>query len=82
MRAGASLAQTAPRRMMPMQATHMQATEIQDVARRLREAHGDRAAAEAAQKAVIYERAGDADEARIWRRIEAALLIMRGPSQS
>ncbi len=37
----------------------MHATEIQDVARRLREAHGDRATVVAAQKAVVYERAGD-----------------------
>lgn len=60
----------------------MHATQIQDVARRLREAHGDKAAAEAAQKAVLYEQAGDRDEARTWRRIESALLLMRGPRQS
>jgi hypothetical protein len=60
----------------------MHTAQIQDVARRLREAHGDRAAAEAAQKAATYERAGDSDQARTWRRIEAALLQMRGPHQS
>jgi hypothetical protein len=59
----------------------MHATQIQDVARRLREAHGDRATVEAAQKAILYEQAGDSDEARTWRRIEAALLQMRGPRQ-
>jgi len=60
----------------------MNATQIQDAARRLREAHGDKATAEAAQKAVDCERAGDRDQAEIWRRIEAALLAMRGPRQS
>jgi hypothetical protein len=63
--------------------TPMHTTQIQDFARRLREAHGDKAAAEAAQKATLYERAGDSDEARTWRRIEAAALLqMRGPRQS
>jgi hypothetical protein len=60
----------------------MDATQIQEFARRLREAHGDRATVEAAQKAVVYERAGDHAEAETWRRIEAALLLMRGPRQS
>jgi len=60
----------------------MDATQIQEFARRLREAHGDRATIEAAQKAVVYERAGDQAEAETWRRIEAALLRMRGPRQS
>jgi hypothetical protein len=60
----------------------MLATEIQDYARRLMEAHGDKAAAEAAQKAVAFEAAGDHDQARTWRRIEAALMLMRGARQS
>jgi hypothetical protein len=60
----------------------MHTAQIQDVARRLREAHGDRAAAEAAQKAAVCERAGDQAQAEEWRRIEAALITMRGPRQS
>jgi hypothetical protein len=60
----------------------MLATEIQDYARQLLEAHGTRALAEAAQKALDYERQGDMDQARTWKRIEAALILMRGPSAS
>ena len=59
----------------------MHTSQIQEFARQLREAHGDKAAAEAAQKAVACERAGDKEQAETWRRIEAALLLMRGPRQ-
>lgn len=57
----------------------MLATEIQEHARRLYQAHGDKAVAEAAQKAKSLEETGSEDDARIWRRIEAALKQMRGP---
>ncbi|MGD9668457.1 MAG: hypothetical protein AB7U75_05295 [Hyphomicrobiaceae bacterium] len=57
----------------------MLATEIQEHARRLLEAHGDKAVAEAAQKAKSLEESGADDEARVWRKIEAALKQMRGP---
>jgi hypothetical protein len=60
----------------------MQATQIQDYARQLLEAHGDKAIAEAAQKAAAFEKAGDKEHAQTWRRIEAALLLMHGPRQS
>jgi hypothetical protein len=60
----------------------MQATQIQDYARQLLEAHGDKAIAEAAQKAAACEKAGDKEHAQTWRRIEAALLLMHGPRQS
>jgi hypothetical protein len=60
----------------------MDATQIQDYARQLREAHGDKAAAEAAQRAVAFEQAGDNEQAQTWRRVQAALLLMRGPKQS
>jgi hypothetical protein len=60
----------------------MHVTEIQDYARRLLEARGDKAAAEAAQKAVAFEQAGDREQAETWRRIEAALTLMRGARQS
>jgi len=60
----------------------MHAIEIQDYARRLMEAHGDKATAEAAQKAVAFEQAGDRERAHTWRRVEAALMLMRGARQS
>jgi hypothetical protein len=60
----------------------MHATQIQDYARRLLEAHGAKAAAEAAQKAVAFEKAGDKEQAETWRRIEAAVQLMRGARQS
>jgi hypothetical protein len=60
----------------------MHTTEIQDYARQLMETHGDKAAAEAAQKAVALEKAGDRQQAQTWRRIEAAIMLMRGARQS
>jgi hypothetical protein len=60
----------------------MQATDVQDYARQLLEAHGFQAIAEAARKASAFEQQGDNQEAEIWRRIEAALLQMRGPHAS
>ena len=60
----------------------MQTAEVQDYARQLFEAHGSRAIAEAAQKARAYEEEGDSEQAETWRRIEAALIRMRGPHVS
>jgi hypothetical protein len=60
----------------------MHTTEIQAYARQLLEAHGAKAIAEAAQKAVAFERAGDKKQAETWRRVEAALMLMRGPRQA
>jgi len=60
----------------------MQATEIQEHARKLRDAHGEKAAIEAAQKAKAYEQQGDSEQAQTWRRIEAALLQMQGAHAS
>jgi hypothetical protein len=60
----------------------MQEVDIQDYARQLFEAHGDKAVAEAAQKARALEEQGNSDEAKTWRRIEAALKEMLGPHQS
>ncbi len=57
----------------------MLATEIQEFARRLLDAHGDKAVIEAAQKAKSLEDSGANEEARDWRRIESALQQMRGP---
>jgi len=60
----------------------MLATEIQDHARKLIEVHGEKAIVEAAQKARTFEEHGDTEQATIWRRIEAALMQMRGPRES
>lgn len=57
----------------------MLATEIQEHARKLYQAHGEKAVVEAAQRAKSLEETGSADDARTWRRIEAALKQMRGP---
>ena len=56
--------------------------DIQDYARQLLEAHGAQAVVEAAQKACAFEMGGKRKEAEIWRHIEAALKLMRGPHQS
>ena len=60
----------------------MLAVEIQTHARKLLEIHGTAAIAEAAQKARSFEQRGDAPQAETWRRIEAALLQLRGPRAS
>ena len=60
----------------------MQAVEIQDHARKLMDAHGQKAVAEAAQKAKSFEDQGRKDDAQDWRRIETALKQMQGPRVS
>ena len=60
----------------------MQEIEIHDYARQLLEAHGDKAVAEAAQKACALEKQGENEQAETWRHIEAALKLMRGPHES
>ena len=60
----------------------MQETEVYDYARQLLEAHGDKAVAEAAQKASALEKQGESEQAETWRHIEAALKLMRGPDES
>jgi len=63
-------------------AMRMQEIEIQDYARQLLEAHGDKAVAEAAQKACALEKQGESEQAETGRHIEAALKLMRGPHES
>lgn len=46
------------------------------------EAYGSKAIAAAAQRALRYERAGDTQQVQAWRRIEAALMLMRGPRET
>lgn len=60
----------------------MRAVDVQERARQLREARGDKAIAEAAQKAAELERNGKDDDAAQWRKIEKALVQMRGPHAS
>ena len=60
----------------------MHAIGIQEHARKLRDEHGDKAPAEAAQKARAFEQQGNSDLAQTWRRIEAALRQMQGPRVS
>jgi hypothetical protein len=57
----------------------MREIDIQDHARKPLEALGDKAIAEAAQKASSFEQQGNKEEADTWRRAEKALLVMRGP---
>jgi hypothetical protein len=57
----------------------MLAVEIQDYARRLMEAQGMKAIADAAQKARAFEDEGQNEQASTWRRIELALREMSGP---
>ncbi len=60
----------------------MNTIEIQEHARKLKDAHGDKAILEAAEKARELEEAGDREQAENWRRIEAAIMQMRGPHAS
>ncbi|OGA18314.1 MAG: hypothetical protein A3G25_00160 [Betaproteobacteria bacterium RIFCSPLOWO2_12_FULL_63_13] len=60
----------------------MNASDISTLARHLFESQGTKAIAVAAQKAVSFEAAGDAEQSETWRRVEAVLLEMRGPRES
>jgi hypothetical protein len=60
----------------------MPAIDIQDYAQQLLDAHGFKAIAEAAAKARDFEKRGNIEEAETWRRIEQALLLIRGPNES
>jgi hypothetical protein len=60
----------------------MDETLISEYARGLKDAHGDRAIAEAAQRAAECERHKDKEEAKTWRHVEAALKTMQGPVAS
>ena len=60
----------------------MDMNEIHDYARRLLEALGNKAELEAAQKAADWERNGEKNQARDWRRIRVAIKEMRGPHES
>jgi len=59
----------------------MNAMDISTLARELFAAQGAKAIAEAAQKADSCRQAGDAEQARIWERVEGVLRELRGPHQ-
>lgn len=56
--------------------------QIDDYARRLFSASGDKAEYEAAQKAKECEARGDCGEAEQWRKVREKIRILRGPSMS
>jgi hypothetical protein len=60
----------------------MREIDVQDYARQLWDAHGDKAVVEAAQKACVCEEREDNEQAQAWRHIEAVLKLMRGPHES
>ena len=60
----------------------MSAADISALAHHLFEKEGAKAIAVAAQKAASFESAGDQEQAKTWRRVEAVLREMRGPRES
>ena len=59
----------------------MEMSDIAAVARHLFETQGSKAIVEAAQNAERFRAAGDAQQAKMWQRVEAVLREMRGPRQ-
>ena len=60
----------------------MSMVQIDDYARQLYSAHGDRAEYEAAQKAKDYAAKGDTETAEQWRQVREAIRVLRGPNAS
>jgi len=60
----------------------MNAANISAIAHHLVETHGAKAMAEAARKAVSFEAAGDKEQGKFWRQVEAVVSEMRGPKES
>ena len=60
----------------------MEIAKIAEYARALYDAHGDKAEAEAAQRARKHEDAGEAAEAETWRAIRKAIGEIRGAHES
>lgn len=56
--------------------------QVHDYARQLFNARGDKAVADAAHNAKVCADSGAAAQAETWRRVEAAIKLMRGPHQS
>ena len=60
----------------------MNTTDVSTLARQLFAAQGAKAIAQVAQKADSCRQAGDAEQAKIWDRVEVALRELRGPNQT
>ena len=60
----------------------MNAADISALARHLFETQGAKAIAEVAQKTASFEAAGDEEQSKTWRQVEAVSWEMRGPHQS
>lgn len=60
----------------------MDTNKMIDYARRLRDAHGDRAIHEAARKAVECDESKDVEQAAVWRKVEGMLREMQGPRET
>jgi len=60
----------------------MEAAKIAEYARSLYNAHGDRAEAEAAQKAKQYQEEGNEAEAQTWQSVRRAISEIRGARES
>lgn len=60
----------------------MDAADISALAHHLLETHGAKAIAEAAQKAASFKDAGDEEQSKTWRRVEAVLREIRGALES
>lgn len=60
----------------------MNAVEVHDHARKLYVLHGGKALADATERARRYAQSGDKGLAEDWRRIQAALRELIGPSVS
>ncbi len=56
-------------------------SDVMKYARALYEAHGDKAEAEAAQRARKYQDAGEVEEAEQWRKVRLAINQLRGAHQ-
>lgn len=60
----------------------METSKIAEYARELYDAHGEKAEAEAAQKATKSEEAGETAEAETWQAIRKAIREIRGAHES
>jgi hypothetical protein len=60
----------------------MPAVHIDDYAHKLYAAHGEKAEYEAAQRAKASEERGDDNAAQQWRKVRAAIRVIRGPNVS
>ena len=60
----------------------MDNAKIAEYARALYDAHGDKAEAEAAQKARKHEEMGETSEAESWRAVRRAIREFRGAHES